>query len=463
MAFVDVSGESRGAVKDGGAVLARVHLRGVQQADVPLLAAPVGKVLPADWTRVAGGGAQVQRRRALLARRRVLVLRRFWGAVLGRQVLPQVRLALKLFPTVVTIVQPLLGAGLGRPGAGCVPVTRVLRFIRRALPGRGRLVALQVLRPGSCALRLRLVPPPVRGEVSRAAEHLVTLGTPVLDPDYPGALVLRQSERVCVRLPAQLAHEFAQRVVVPPGRVRSGRLLVHRRLFNLEPEDRRCGDIILKVQFPDSFGFLGGRLALALRVAGGSLGPGGGGERRGGWGAGGLVAVALAGADFQVHRGEQMIQSCERCWRGEGLCRHRGAEVEAPLEVGAVVVLADGAGGAVERLVHRLRVSKLHRFGFMLRGRGRRPAGGRRRLCAHRDGGERRRGARRRRRQRQRRISRCLFRFLLVGADPVGDRVGFLVPFHQKSPRHVGAGRRAEGTFGRRWRKKRENPLSAAR
>lgn len=153
-----------------------------------------------------------------------------------------------------------------------------------------------------------------------------------------------------------------------------------------------------------------------------------------------------------------MVQSCERCWCGEGLRGHRGAEVEASLEVGAVVILADRAGGAVERLVHRLRVSKLHRLCFMLRGRGRRPAGGRRRLCAHRDGGERRRGARRQRR----RISRCLLRFLLVGADPVGDRVGFLVPFHQKSSRHVRAGRRAEGTLGAA-EERRRNPLSAAR
>lgn len=182
---------------------------------------------------------------------------------------PQVRLALEPFTTVAAVIEPLLRAGLGRPGAGRVPVTTI------------RLVALL----------LRLVPAPMRREVGWAAEHLVTLGTPVLHPDYSGALVLSQSERVRVRLPAQLADKLTDRL-------RSGRLLLRGSLFNFEPENRRRGDVIFEVQFPDSFGFLGRRFAFALGLAGSPFGGG--------------VRPAAARADLQVNRGEEGIEGGER-------------------------------------------------------------------------------------------------------------------------------------------------------
>ena len=439
VAFVDVSGESRRAVEEGGAVLAGAHLCRVQQAHVALLAAPVGKGLPADRAQVAGGRAQVERRGARLAPRRVLVVVFApGGSMLRGHVLPQVGLALEPLAAVVTLVQALLRAGLGGPGAGCVPVARLLGVVRRRAAGRGRFVALRLRRRGR-ALRLGFVPAPVRGEVGWAAEHLVALGAPVLDPDYPGALVLRQRKGVCVRLPAQLAHELAPRGAVPAGRRRPGRLQVERGLFYLESEDGRRGDIVLKLQFPDRFGFLGRWFPLALGVAGGPLDAGGGAGR------GGRAAAAAAGADFKVHRGEEVLQRGECRWCGERLRRERRSEPEASVQAAAVVVLAGGPGGAVERLADRLGVPELHRPRFV-RGSGScGPAGGCRCQRAHRDECARRSRAQ----ARPRRVGR-LFRVLLLCADTVRNRVGFLVPFDQKPPRHVGG--RAEGGLEALWR-----------
>ena len=92
--------------------------------------------------------------------------------------------------------------------------------------------------------------------------------------------MLCEPQWVCVHLPAQLAHELAERAAAAAsraavlsssrGQLRSaGGLLVHQRVYDFQPENRRRGDVILKVQFPNSFGFLIGRLAFALAFGGG--------------------------------------------------------------------------------------------------------------------------------------------------------------------------------------------------
>lgn len=97
------------------------------------------------------------------------------------------------------------------------------------------------------------------------------------------------------------------------------------------------------------------------------------------------------------------------------------------------MVLANRAGGAVKSLVHRLWVPELHGFCFTPRSSSCRPAGGCRRQCAHREAGEGRSSG-------QPQLLRfCrLFRLLVLWADTVRNQVGFLVPFDQKPPRHVG-------------------------
>lgn len=61
VALVYVPGEARRAVQRGGAVLARVDLGGVHEAQVSLLAGPAGEALPAHRAQQAVHRAQVQR------------------------------------------------------------------------------------------------------------------------------------------------------------------------------------------------------------------------------------------------------------------------------------------------------------------------------------------------------------------------------------------------------------------
>ena len=140
------------------------------------------------------------------------------------------------------------------------------------------------------------MPAAVRGEVGRAAEHLITLGTPVLDPDDAGALVLSQGERIRVRLLTQLTHKLPQRLVSSGGL--RPRLHLHRPLFDFETEHRRSRHLVFKVEFSNGFGFLGGGFRFALwTVTCGSFGA-----DPVAWcreaAAGGAAAAAVAGADF---------------------------------------------------------------------------------------------------------------------------------------------------------------------
>ena len=158
------------------------------------------------------------------------------------------------------------------------------------------------------------MPAAVRGEVGGAAEHLVALGTPVLDPDDAGALVLSQGEGIRVRLLAQLTHKLPQRLVPSSGL--GPRLHLHRPLFDFETEYGRSRHLVLEVEFSNGFGFLGGGFGLALcAVSCGSFGTGPVARCREAAG-GGAAAAAVAGADFQVDRGvHEMVQAGEggRC------------------------------------------------------------------------------------------------------------------------------------------------------
>lgn len=273
MAFVDVSRKSRRAVKHGGTVFARVHLRRVLQTDVPLLAHSAREVFPAHRAQVALGRAEIQRRLALG------FITRF---VKRRHVLFQVRLTFELLPTVRAIIQTVFRSRLGKSRTRSVPVAGGLVLFFR----RGRLGAFRVPRFG-------FVPPPVRGQVRRAAEELVAFGASVLDPDDPGALVLGQREGISVRLSAQLTHELSERLVSSCA-LRSG-LLLQWTFFNLQAQHWRSGHLVLKLQFPHSFGFLGRGFAFALCVWCGSF-------RGCCCGAG---SVAVAGADFKIHGRER--------------------------------------------------------------------------------------------------------------------------------------------------------------
>jgi len=245
----------------------------VLQTDVPLLAQSAREVFPAHRAQVALGRAEIQRRLAL-----GFVARRF---VKRRHVLFQVRLTFELLPTVRAIVQTVLRSRLGKSRTGSVPVAGRLVLLFR----RGRLIAFRVPRFG-------FVPPPVRGQVRRAAEELVAFGASVLDPDDPGALVLGQREGIGVRLSAQLTHELSERLVSSRA-LRSG-LLLEWTFFDLQAQHRRSGHLVLELQFPHSFGFLGRGFAFALGVWCGSF--------RGCCGAG---SVAVAGADFKIHGRER--------------------------------------------------------------------------------------------------------------------------------------------------------------
>lgn len=144
------------------------------------------------------------------------------------------------------------------------------------------------------------MPAAVGGEVGRAAEHLIALGTPVLDPDDAGALVLGEGEGIRVRLLAELTHKLPQRLVSPGGRC--PRLHLHRPLFDFETEHRRSRHLVFEVKFSDGFGFLGGGFRFALRaVSCGSFGADPLARCR--EAAGGAAAAAVAGADLQVDRG----------------------------------------------------------------------------------------------------------------------------------------------------------------
>lgn len=162
------------------------------------------------------------------------------------------------------------------------------------------------------------MPAAVRGEVCRAAEHLIALRTPVLDPDYAGALVLSQGERIRVRLLAQLAHELPQRFVSCGGL--SPRLHLHRTLFDFETKHRRSRHLIFKVEFSNGFGFFGCGFRFALRsISCGSFGadPVAWSREAAAAGGAGAAAAAVAGADFQVDRGvQEVIQTGEGggCW-----------------------------------------------------------------------------------------------------------------------------------------------------
>lgn len=60
VALVYVPGEARRAVEGGGAVFARVNLRGVHEAQVSLLAGPAAKALPAHRAQQAIHRAQIE-------------------------------------------------------------------------------------------------------------------------------------------------------------------------------------------------------------------------------------------------------------------------------------------------------------------------------------------------------------------------------------------------------------------
>lgn len=115
------------------------------------------------------------------------------------------------------------------------------------------------------AHRARLVPAAVRGQVGRAAEDLVALGTPVLHAHYAGALVLRKGEGVGVLLFAQLADKLPQRLI-PAGARRLLPVPPHlgALLLDAQTQDRGGRDLVLEVQLPVHFGFFRGVAARRL-------------------------------------------------------------------------------------------------------------------------------------------------------------------------------------------------------
>lgn len=154
----------------------------------------------------------------------------------------------------------------------------------------------------------------MRGEVGWAAEHLIALGTAVLDPDDAGALVLSQREWIRVRFFTQLTYKLPQRLVSAGGL--RPRLHLHRPLFDFETEHGGSCHLVFKVEFSNGFGFLGCGFAFALcAVSCGSFGT-----NSVAWcreaAAGGAAAAAVAGANFQIDRGvHEMVQAGEggRC------------------------------------------------------------------------------------------------------------------------------------------------------
>ncbi len=427
VAFVDVPGETRRAVESGGAELAGKRLGVVvQEAQVSLQTRPVGQLLSANRTRETVRGAQIERSRALavLQRHDVGALR---GAqslseelilerLVSQDVLPQVGLALEPLPAVLAVVEPVVGAGLWQTRTRGVSVAGELTGER--LGGLEGLFGR--------VWHARFVPAPVGGQVRRTAEDLLALGTPVLHPHYPGALVLCQRERVRVFFSAKLANELPQGLVGVAWE-RSG-LQLHGPLFDFQAQHRGCGDLVLEVEFAYGFGLLGAFAAFTLcGVRGRSFGAGADDGRR-------SAPVAVAGADFQVDRREQkmMVQAGERSGSRERLGRDGRAEVETPLEIFPVVLLADGPGGAVQGLVHRLRVTELHRLGAVDRHR---------RLCSvrrERWGDAVRLGGAGRgwRPSDLRDLTFWSGSSILIRAYPVRNERCFLVPFHQESFGH---------------------------
>ncbi len=426
VAFVDVPGESRRAVERGGAELARKRLGVVvQQAQVSLQTCPVGQLLSASGARETVRGAQIEWSRALTVLRGhdigalrgaqslsdELILER----LVSQHVLPQVCLAFEPLPAMLAVVvEPVVGTGLWQTRTRGVSVAG--EHLGERFGGLEGLFGR--------VWHARFVPAPVGGQVRRTAEDLLALGTPVLHPHYPGALVLCQRERVRVFFSAKLANELPQGLV-GVARGRSG-LQLHGPLFDFQAQHRGCGDLVLEVEFAYGFGLLGAFAAFTA-VRGRSFGAGADDGHR-------SAPVAVAGADFQVDRREQkmMVQAGERGGSRKRLGRDGWAEVETPLEIFPVVLLADRPGGAVQGLVHRLRIAELHRLGAVDRHR---------RLCSvrrERWGNAVRLGGTGRgwRPGELRDLTFWSVSSILIRAYPVRNERCFLVPFHQESFGH---------------------------